>query len=159
VTRRDLGEILSFLRQGVSLELQFGTRSIQSLLDVAETLERSVYEPDSLVLDGANLSFVLRNPPLRVGAFSSVRLQVDGRAIDPRALRVRAGADATVRSADSISDATPWLLRPGDRIEIAATLDAPLPPGARTVRLELTSLAIPPTVWMEIVETPRTVRA
>ena len=153
--RRGVLEILSSIRQGVSVGLDFGSHSLAALIDVAETLESSIYEPGSLTLSGTRLSFGLLNPPLRVGAFSRVVLRCAGEEIPPGRGWWRPRGTSSWLPTDGISTEHPLLLRPGDRTQFAIDLDRPPEPGRVTVRLELTSVAIPPTVWMEIAETPQ----
>ncbi len=155
MTRPGVLGILSSIRQGLSVELDFGTHSIEALVAVAETVESSVYDPGSLTLVGTRLSFGLLNPPLRVGAFSGVALRCDGRPVAPGRGWWRPGGSGPWSPTSSVSTESPLVLRPGDRTEFAIDLEQPLGSGRLTVRLELTSVAIPPTVWMEIAETPR----
>jgi hypothetical protein len=157
VTRRGVLDILSSVRQGLSLEVDFGSHSIEALLAVAETLESSIYEPGSFEIAGTRLSFGLLNPPLRVGAFSAAVLRYDGHEVPPGRAWWRPTGTTEWRSTAEISPGAPLLLRPGDRTQFAVDLERRPDPGPVTLRLELTSVAIPPTVWMEIAETPRPV--
>lgn len=144
-----LGAIVSLLRQGLELEVGFGTRSVEALLWIAEAVEESVYAAGSLVRTPAGLQFTLSNPPLRLGAFRELRLTLDGRPVTPERLRFRPLAGGPWRTAASISDAAPIVLLPGRPTEIGAdALDVRA--GQRVaVRLELVSVAIPPKVWVE----------
>jgi hypothetical protein len=155
VRSRAAGDLLSFVRQGLSLGVDFGAHSVEALLSVAETLEGSIYEADSLVLRGSRLEFALLNPPLRVGAFGALRMHVEGVAIDPERVWIRRAGEAEWRCARAVSAEAPLELVPNERTLLAADLTGPVGPGRIPVRLELESLAIPPTVWMEIVESPR----
>lgn len=150
-----MGSLLSLLRQAFSLETEFGTRSIEALLWIAETVEESVYEAGSLACSSEGIVFNLVNPPLRVGAFGAVRLQVDGAPVDPSRLRLRSGPGTPWTTADRITPDSPWLLVPGGRTEFAA--DGPAPRIGRAVRLRLEweSLAIPPLVWFEFSDVAR----
>jgi hypothetical protein len=144
-----LGSLLSAVRQGIALEVGFGTRSLEALVWIAETVEEAVYATGSLCWDAGLLSFELTNPPLRVGAFRALRAVVGGREVPPGRLRVRRGPGVPWRSAASLSAETPLELVPGQVTEFV--IDAPTAPEAAriTVRLELDSVAIPPLVWLE----------
>lgn len=151
-----LGAALSLVRQGLTVGREFGVHSLEALLWVAETVEESVYAPRSLVRSGDGLSFVLANPPLRMGAFSSLRLWLDGVEVPSGDARVRSGAAQPWRTAADISRLAPLDLRPGEPTSVM--IDRALPGAERpvTVRLELQSVAIPPVVWFEFTEVPRT---
>lgn len=153
------GSVLALVRQGLSIRRQFGLHSLTALISIAETVEESVYERGSLVRVSSGFVFRLLNPPLRSGAFSSLRLAVDGAPVAPERVRLRAGDGAAWRDLTGISRATPIALGPGDRVEFA--VDGPIPAGARelTVRLELQSTTIPPLVWFEFRDTLRRERA
>ncbi len=145
--------MLSLLRQGLSVEREFGIHSLEALASIAETIEESVYEVGSLTRTSTGLTFRLNNPPLRTGAFSSLRLVIDGVRVPADRARVRVGPGLLGRDLTGISRDRPIELRPGDRIEFA--VDGPFPQGAKkfTVRLELQSTAIPPLVWFEFSDT------
>ena len=144
-----LGSIVDLLREGLALEVGFGTHSVEALLWVAETVEEAVYAPGSLTLSESVLTFRLTNPPLRVGAFSGLRVSVDGRPADPARLRFRSGAGTPWRRASSLSRETPLELVPGRPVEFAIEDAVPIVPRRASVRLELDSVAIPPLVWVE----------
>jgi len=146
---RGVGALLSLLRQGLALEIGFGTRSVEALLWVAETVEEAVYAPGSMVRTERGVRFELSNPPLRAGAFGAVRAWVDGTPVDPRAVSVREGAGTPWRAAASISQREPLALRPGQAAEVRLEPVTAPGPGRLTVRLELESVAIPPLVWLE----------
>jgi hypothetical protein len=149
------GALLSLVRQGVTLGLDFGSHSLEAMLSVAETVENSVVEPDSLARSPGRLSFSLANPPLRTGAFSAIRVRVDGAAVPPDRVFLRTGAGAAWQPAAELSRAQPWRRGPGERTEfrvaVETATDRPL-----TVRLEFDCIAIPPLVWIEFTDTPRT---
>jgi hypothetical protein len=150
-----LGSLVSLVRQGIALEVGFGTRSLEAFLWVAEAIEEGVVAADSLTVSNGTLAFELTNPPLRVGAFRSVRATVDGRAVPPERLRFRPGAGHAWRSAPSVSLEGPLEMVPGRSTEFAID-GAGVPAGTRTtVRLELESVAIPPLVWVEFSEDVR----
>jgi hypothetical protein len=151
---RHFGPLLSLLRQGFSLEAEFGTHSLEAMLGVAETVEASVYEPGSLRVTPTGLLFSLANPPLRLGAFSSLRLRLDGAPVDPALVRVRTWSDRRWRETRALDATHPLLLGPGERSQVAVDI-LPAPQGSDvTVRLELTSVAIPPVVWLEFRDRP-----
>jgi hypothetical protein len=158
MSERTVGAMLSLARQTVALGFEFGTHSLEALLWVAETVENSVYEAGSLVREGDGIAFALLNPPLRTGAFQSVRLSLDGQLVDPSRLRLRPGPGRPWQSAASISRETPFTIRPGQRTEVAGGTGPPVDGRPMDVRLELESVAIPPLVWLEfrdIVREPR----
>lgn len=146
---RRFGSWLSLLRQGLSIERVFGRHSLEALVSVAETIEESVYERGSLARTPNGFSFRLSNPPLRIGAFSSLRLIVDDAPVTAERVRLRGGRGLPWRSTADISKEHPLALAPGDRIEFA--VEDTLPEGAPElrIRLELQSTAIPPLVWFE----------
>ena len=150
-----LGALVSLVRQGIALEVDFGTRSLEAFVWVAEAIEEGVVAPGSLTVSNGTLAFELTNPPLRVGAFRSVRALVDGRAVPALRLRFRPGPGHPWRSASSISREVPHEMVPGRSTEFAID-EAGVTAGARTtVRLELESVAIPPLVWLEFSEHAR----
>jgi len=146
--------ILSLLRQAISLGADFGARSVESLLSVAEMVEQSVVEPGSLRRTPDGLSLALDNPPLRVGAFSKVRILVDGEAIPSERVSLRTGEGTPWRTAATVTPGWTFDLGPGDRTEIRIVTSAGGRAGPVRVRVELVPLAIPPLVWVEVRETP-----
>ncbi len=156
VSDHRLGPALSLVRQGLSVGREFGMHSLEALLWVAETVEESVYVPRSLVRNAEGLSFILANPPLRVGAFSSLRFWVDRVEVPSARVRLGTGSPRVWRTAVEISGAAPLELRPGEPTEVALDQVATGVEREVTVRLELQSVAIPPLVWFEFTEAPRT---
>lgn len=152
---RHFGPILSFLRQGLSVGLEFGTHSLEAMIAVAETVENSIYEHGSLAIVPAGLSFSLLNPPLRMGAFSAIRIFVDAREVPAGRIRLRGGPGQAWHTASEITGVAPWGLRPGDRTDFILDVDGLSPGVAVTIRLELDCVAIPPLVWLEFSEMPR----
>jgi hypothetical protein len=152
VSDRRFGPLLSLLRQGLSVGVEFGAHSLEALLWVAETVEQSVYERGSLTRTPEGLRFWLNNPPLRVGAFSSLRVAIDGTHVPAERARVRGGPGLPWRTLTEISGERPLELRPGERTEVA--VEGVPSAGVRelTVRLELQSTAIPPLVWFEFTD-------
>ena len=154
MSSRRLGPVLSLIRQGVSLGLEFGEHSLEAMLWIAETVEESVYASGSLCRTAHGLAFVLANPPLRVGAFGAIRCRVAGRAVPPERGHVRTGADRTGRTFAEVTRAAPLELREGEPTVIWLEVDVPDPTAAIPIRLELESVAIPPLVWLEFTATP-----
>jgi len=144
-----VGRALSVVRQGLELGLEYGPRSVESLLWVAETIEESVYRPGSLARSGGTIRFELGNPPLRTGAFSAARLLWERQPVPPSRLRVRPDPLSPWRSADGISPDAPISLRAGVPIGVEADVPGDDVGSTVTVRLELESRAIPPLVWLE----------
>jgi hypothetical protein len=154
VGSRHVGGVLSVLRQGLTLGVQFGTHSVEALLWVAQSVEEGVYEAHSLARTSEGITFALENPLLRVGAFTSLRVLVDGAEIPGERVRLRAGAGSPWRTAASLGPDASYHLAPGDRTEfdLLGTLGRGSDP--ITVRLELRCPAIPPVVWFEFTENP-----
>lgn len=149
---------LDLVRQGVSLGAQFGLKSLELLGSFAELIERSVYEPESLRRTPDGFGFVLRNPPLRMGAFSALRLFVDGERVAPEGAFVHPGGrDAPIAFA-AISAADPVEIPIGRRTYIAARRPS-IRDGKHQLRLEFQSVAIPPPVWFEFEDTLRDAEA
>ena len=148
--------VFSLARQGLSIGVEYGLQALEALTWVAETVEESVYEAGSLSRSGADLRFAIDNPPLRVGAFRSVRVLVDRIPVPAERVRLRPGAGTPWRSSDGITADAPVLLGPGDRLEFLLIGAAPPRRGTVTVRLELETPAIPPTVWLVLRDDPRT---
>jgi len=149
VPNRGLGAWLSLVHQAVSLEVRYGRHALGALADIAETVEESVYEAGSLARTERGLAFALANPPLRAGAFTAVRLALNGIPVPSDSLGLRPGAGRPWTLASSVSLASPFEFHPGRRTEIRVE---PMPgaiAGTVRVRLELVSKAIPPLVWLE----------
>ncbi len=158
VSERRVGPLLSLLRQGLSLELGFGTHSLEALLWIAETVEEAVYHSGSLVRTPTGVAFRLRNPPLRVGAFHALRARLDGGDVPSDRLRFRHGEGEAWRTAASLSGDAPLVLLPGRPVEFAVDV-APAPASREPrIRLEFESVAIPPLVWLEFSDVLRTER-
>ncbi|MGA7861165.1 MAG: hypothetical protein WCB19_04850 [Thermoplasmata archaeon] len=146
--RGDVG----LLREGLSLISEFGLRSTERLAFVADFLERSVYAPKSLRGAPGGVGFTLLNPPLRVGAFSCLRVAWDGAFLPPERAFVLTEGHATERPLADITLSRPIELRPGQRIEFRLT-GIPADSGRHRVRLELQNIAVPPLVWFEFADT------
>ena len=142
-----ISSLASLVRQGIALEVGYGTHSLEALLWVAETVEEGVYARGSLRAIPGGIAFRLQNPPLRVGAFRELRVAVDGRSVETSAVRVRTADGSPWRPASAISRAEPLELAPGRPTELE--VDGVPARGRRSVRIELTNVAIPPLVWLE----------
>jgi hypothetical protein len=149
-----VGGVFSLLRQGLTLGVQFGTHSVEALLWVAQTLEEAVYQPGSLTHSAEGISFVLDNPLLRVGAFTSVRILVDGVEVPAERVHLRPGPGTPWRTAAAVGPDSPFALAPGDGSEFAVAGNFPTGPDGMTVRIELHEPAIPPRVWFQFWEIP-----
>jgi hypothetical protein len=156
VRTRSAAGTLSLLRQGLTLGVDYGTRSVGALLAVAEAVEQAVYEAGSLRRIPDGLTFVLENPPLRVGAFAEVRALIGGAPVPAESLRFRKRAGTPWRTGADVTEASPYEWGPGEATEFVLAAP-PTAPGERVcVRLELRSTAVPPLVWCEIREVPAT---
>jgi hypothetical protein len=146
--RGDVG----IIRQGISVVREFGLRSAERLAYVADFLERSVYAPKSLRVVQDGVGFTLLNPPLRVGAFSSLRVAWDGAIHPPDRAFVRAEGHSIDRALADIDVDRPVELRPGERVDIRLT-GISVDSRQHRVRLELQNIAVPPLVWFEFEDT------
>jgi hypothetical protein len=149
---RHLRGDVQLLREGVDLVREFGLPSVDRLLHVAEFLERGVYESRSLRVMPEGVGFTLLNPPLRVGAFSSLRLGWDGAPVPSERAYVRAEGHSIERPLSDITAAKPIELRPGERVGFRLA-GVRTDPGSHRVRLELQNIAVPPLVWFEFTDT------
>lgn len=141
--RADVG----LLVQGLSIGWEFGLRPLEELARVGLLLEHSVYEPASLRRRPDGVGFVLRNPPLRMGAFRGLELLWDGRRVPASEAWIRPGGRGPRRPFDSVGAEAPVGIPVGERTEVGF-VGPPPSPGPHSVRLELRSLAVPPLVWM-----------
>lgn len=151
MVRGAVGGWLSLLRQGLELDIDFGTHSIEAMAGIAEVVAASVYRRGTLGRTEDGIRFVLQNPPLRLGAFGTATLVVNGSTVPGDRWTVAPADGARVAGSD-ITAATPLELRPGVPVEIRAAV-GPVGDTVR-VRLELTSVAIPPRVWIEFDDAP-----
>jgi hypothetical protein len=154
VRPRNPSGILALIREGLTVGLDFGVHSLETLVAVAEMVEESVYEPGSLRRTPEGMELALDNPPLRVGAFAQVRVLVDGVAIPAERVHLRPGPGAAWRSAATVTPGWTYDLAPGDRTELRIVGAAPVARGPVRVRVELRTFAIPPLVWCEVRDTP-----
>jgi hypothetical protein len=143
---------LELLREGISLFSEFGLHSTVRLAYVAAFLERSVYARKSLRVVPDGVGFTLMNPPLRVGAFSAVRVAWDGAFHPPEQTFVRVQGHAVERSVADIVPARPIDLRPGQPIDFRLE-GMPIDTESHRVRVELQNIAVPPLVWFEFTDT------
>jgi hypothetical protein len=142
---------LSVLRQGIQIGWDFGLHSLTELARIGEFVEHSVYEPKSLRRAPDGFRFVLRNPPLRMGAFESVALLFDSKVVPPANVRIVIPGLSKIVLGNEVDKAHPIAFPVGVRSEIQARM-ADVPPGTHRVRLELRNLAIPPLVWFEFTD-------
>jgi hypothetical protein len=141
---------LSLLRQGIGLGLDYGLHSLEELARLGAFLEHTVYESGSLRVEEGRAVFTLLNPPLRMGAFSGVRVLWDGSAIPPAEVVVAREGYPKVEPSEIDRD-HPFTIPVGSRTHFrlhAATPD----PAHHRIRLELQSVAIPPKVWFEFTD-------
>jgi hypothetical protein len=151
---REIALDFSLLRQGLSIEHEFGPAALAELVRVARFLEQAFYEPASLVRTERGVAFTLLNPPLRVGAFGTARLLFDGVPLPrERCSFLPSGLEVSRRFSE-VDRARPLILSPGRSVRFEMELEPPKP-GRHEVRLELKSIAIPPLVWIEIYDTVR----
>lgn len=144
---------LSLLDQGLRLGWEFGLASVEELARVGQFISQSVYEPHSLRATPNGAEFWLRNPPLRMGAFSALRLLWDGTPLSGAACILQPTGTPVATSFAAVDRDHPVPLPVGVRVRYAMDLPTAPPGGPHTVRLELTSLAIRPTVWLEFTDT------
>lgn len=153
---RQLWLDVGLARQGIELGWDFGLQALAEMGRVAELVEHAVYAEGSLGRLPSDapwrLGFALRGPPLRVGAFSSIRLFWDGQEADPGRAAVRVIGQAPWRTLAALQPDAPVCLPVGERIEFAFDPPGAESPGEHTVRLELRSVAIPPRVWFEFTD-------
>jgi hypothetical protein len=145
---------LQLFRQGLTIGRGFGLHSLQEMARVALYLESAIYDRGSLRAVPDGVTFALNSPPLRMGAFQRVSLAWDRNPLAPADCTVRPVDRAVPVRFDAIDRARPLVLPAGRRVEFAARMEPP-PSGAHTVRLELESVAIPPTVWFEVTDRVR----
>lgn len=159
LTLRQLCLDLGLARQGFELGWDFGMQALAEMGRVAELVEHAVYQQGSLGASppGApgRVGFILRNPPLRVGAFSSVRLLWDGVPVDPDRSGVLVAGTGTWRKFSGVGPESPLSLPVGVRSTFALEPPTTALAGTHQVRMELESVAIPPRVWFEFTDAYR----
>jgi hypothetical protein len=141
---------LSLLKEGAEVAIGFGIRSLEGLGEVAEYLEHGVYEKGSRQSNRGAVTFTLRNPPLRMGAFRSVRASLDG-VWAAETSTVQPGGSPAPVPLGSIDRGHPVTLPIGLRTRFTLRGVDPTPRKGK-VRLELVSVAIPPLVWYEFTD-------
>jgi hypothetical protein len=149
VDLRPLRTRLSLLGQGLLIGRTFGTRSLAGLLRMAELVQQNLVEPGSFTVGPDGVEFLLRNPPLRPGAFYALRAFVDTVPVAPDQSFLGPAAQGSERSFAEISRENPIGLEAGVRQRVRLRPGTPVRPGAHTVRLELRNVAIPLTSWLE----------
>ena len=152
---REIGTALRLARQGLDIGLEFGSHAVEALLGIAQTVEESVYRAGSLTRSPDGLRFTLDNPPLRAGAFSGLRVYVDGAGVEPTSIEVRTPPRAAPRIAATLSPIATIDLVPGTPIEVRLAGVGRTAGERPVVRLELDCPAIPPLVWVEFQDTVR----
>jgi len=144
----------SILRQGISIGREFGLLSLEEFARLGSFLEHAFYRPGSLAFGPEGVTFDLENPLLRVGAFVGAGFRWDDRPVPPERCTVRVGDAPDRLGFDEIGPDRPLRLAVGTPTHFAIRLDRPVA-GHHRARLELRSLAIPPTVWIEFTDALR----
>jgi hypothetical protein len=151
---RSIAVDFSLLWEGVEIGEEFGFLSLEALARVGRFLEHAFYEPGSLAIGPDGVGFSLRNPPLRMGAFSRIRIFIDRAEVDPSHASIRTASSTQPTRLDRVDREHPVTIPIGARTRFALQIPDPSP-GPHTIRLELRSLAIPPLVWIEITDVVR----
>jgi hypothetical protein len=152
---REIALDFSLLRQGLTIEHEFGPAALAELVRVGRFLEHAFYEAGSLRETDRGIVFALVNPPLRLGAFRALRLLVDGHPVPPERCAWSEEGNPVQRRFSEIDPLHPIVLAPGRPIRFEVEVDRPRP-GRHVLRLEFQSVAIPPLVWIEIYDSVRT---
>ena len=142
---------LRLVREGLVVAFDFGVAPLEQITRLAEVIEHTVYEPGSLRAVAGRARFTLLNPPLRMGAFSSATIQWDGEPVDPARCTVETDGVRPARALSTLSSTAPLGLPVGARSRFAFPVPDPTS-GEHRVRLELTSVAIPPRIWLEFAD-------
>lgn len=149
---RTFARDLSLFRQGLSLLREIGPHGLGEMVRVAEFLERAIYEEGSFRTTSDGFQFRLLNPPMRMGAFSSAQLSLDGRPLPVETSYVQEEGAPARRALSELSRASPLHFRPG-RPTLFQSRCPDLVAGSRhTLQLSLQSVAIPPRVWMRFTD-------
>lgn len=138
---------LSLLRQGAAVAWEFGPTALEELARIGSFLERIVYAPGSLRSGPDGVTFTLLNPPLRMGAFTSLQLYWNGLPVPKEASWVTPAGEPE-RPFAAVGPASPVTLAVGERHRFRFRAEGG-GEGHQRVRLELRSAAIPPLVWFE----------
>ncbi|MCI4368638.1 MAG: hypothetical protein L3K09_03640 [Thermoplasmata archaeon] len=144
---------LALLRQGLAIGVEFGFGSLEGLARTAELLEHSVYEAGSLRRLPDGLGFTLLNPPLRMGAFSEIRVWVNEVPVPADSASVTVEGESGPRRLSGVTALAPVSIPVGRRSRFRLALRE-VPSGTLTVRMEFDSVAIPPHVWVEFSGVP-----
>lgn len=144
---------LSLARQGLSVGWEFGLRSLEDLGAFAELLQHSVYEAGSLRRVPGGIGFVFRNPPLRMGAFSAIRVFIDGQRHPDECAWVHPAGLPRALGFQEVRVDAPLVVPVGQRTRFFLTGTDGLSAGSHEIRLELQSVAIPPVVWFSFDDT------
>ena len=150
---------LSLARQGLSVGWEFGLRSLEDLGAFGELLQHSVYEAGSLRRLPGGIGFVFRNPPLRMGAFSAIRIFLDRERHPDACAWVHPAGVPRALAFPEVSVDAPLVVPVGQRTHFFLSGTESLREGTHEIRLELQSVAIPPVVWFSFDDTlaPQTV--
>ena len=143
---------LSLLRSGLSLGWSFGLASLSELARTALELESGIYRAGSLVRAGDRIEIELDNPPLRIGAFRSVRIAWDGAWVPSERAQVSTESRPELRSLASITVDVPLELGVGEGSRFSLAIPPGPVAGLHRVRIEWWSRAIPPLVWLEFTD-------
>ena len=143
---------LSLLKQGLVIAEEFGLGAMEELARMGRYLEQNTLEPHSLRRTAGGVAFTLRNPPLRMGAFSAVSVLWDGVRVPAESGVVHVDHDPVGVPFSRIDRAHPITLPVGRRTDYEFAPGSTAA-GKHGVRLELQSVAIPPVVWFEFEET------
>lgn len=154
MTARAIAVDFSLIWEGLEIGEEFGLPSLEELARVGRFLEHAFYEPGSLALGPDGVTFRLRNPPLRMGAFSRVRVRFDGTEVDGERAWVQPDGAPSPLRLNQIDREHPIALPIGRPTRFLLEIPTPVD-GPHTVRLELHSVAIPPLVWAEITDVVR----
>lgn len=146
------------LRQGISVGASFGLASLEELARVGLELEEGVYRTGSLVRVPAGVRFRLTNPPLRIGAFHTLRVYWDGVQLDPDLAHVATERCPELRPISAVDGGDPLVLGVGESSTFSLTLPAASTAGRHRIRVEWVSVAVPPVVWLEFVDVPGAAR-
>jgi hypothetical protein len=155
LSEKKLLEELELVKQGIGITTGLGIGGMEGLGRMALLVGLNVYEFGSLKPTGEGVTFTLRNPPLRMGAFSAIRAFWDKVQVPPTMLQVSVRGSPTATRADRIDRDHPFTIPVGKRTDFRLDIGAAVP-GPHHVRLELQSVAIPPLVFFEFTDPLKT---
>ncbi len=133
------------------LEWEFGTKAITELARTASLAGLQVFERGSLKATPDGVRFTFRNPPLRMGAFSAIRVFWDRQRVPDADVTVQVRGSPPPTSLAKVKANRPFTVPVGQRTDFVLRLPTPAE-GAHRLRLELQSVAIPPMVFWESME-------